>query len=91
MPEDIEHALVTCPGNNGVGASVLRCLTNFVPDLEAREALLLDFNVDESMELPLVWAMAVAWGAIWDMRQSKTRPLLCACTDGSKGGTAQRM
>ena len=76
MPEDIEHALVTCPGNNGVGASVLRSLTNFVPDLEARDALLLDFNVDERIELPLVWAMAVAWGAIWDMRQSKTRPQL---------------
>ena len=76
MPEDIEHALETCPGNNGVGASVLRSLINFVPDLEARDALLLDFNVDESMELPLVRAMAVAWGAIWDMRQSKTRPQL---------------
>jgi hypothetical protein len=51
MPVDIEHALVTCAGNNGVGASVLRSRTNFVPELEAR---------DESMELPLVWAMADA-------------------------------
>ena len=76
MAEDIEHALVHCPGNHGVGTSVLRSLTNFAPGLDVKDALLLDFNVDESLELPLVWAFAVAWGSIWDMRQSKTRPQL---------------
>ena len=76
MPENFEHALVHCPGNHGVGTSVLRSLANFVPGLDVKDALLLDFNVDESLELPLVWVMAVAWAAIWDMKHSKTRPQL---------------
>ena len=36
----------------------------------------LDFMVDDSLELPLVWSMAVAWLALWNLRQKKTRPQL---------------
>ena len=32
--------------------------------------------VDDSLELPLVWSMAVAWLALWNLRQKKTRPQL---------------
>ena len=76
MPEDAAHALVHCPGNNGVGVNVLGSLNHFVPGLCVADAMCLDFDVDECLELPLVWFMAVAWGSIWNLRQSKIRPQL---------------
>ena len=43
--EDTTHALFHCPGNNGIGAAILRSIQNFVPGLQAEEAIFLDFNV----------------------------------------------
>ena len=74
--EDIPHALVHCPGNNGVGYSIFNCISSFVPGLTVENAVHLDFMVDDSLELPLVWSMAVAWLALWNLRQKKTRPQL---------------
>ena len=74
--ETLSHALVLCPGNNGVGTRVMQTLQSFVPGLGVEEALCLDFTVEESLRLPLVFAMAVAFGAIWDLRLRKTRPQL---------------
>ena len=70
------HALVHCPGNNGVGDSIFSCITRYVPVIIVEEAVSLDFTVDESLELPLVWSLAVAWHALWNLRLNKTRPQL---------------
>ena len=67
--EDLVHALVHCPGNNGVGASILSCITRYVPGISVEE-------VEENVELPLVWSLAVAWHALWKLRLNKTRPQL---------------
>ena len=32
--------------------------------------------VDESLVLPVVWSLAVAWLALWNLRQKRTRPQL---------------
>lgn len=74
--ENLPHALVLCHGNNGVGTRVMQTLQSFVPGLGVEEALRLDFTVEESLRLPLVFALAVAFGAIWDLRLRKTRPQL---------------
>ena len=74
--ENLSHALVYCHGNNGVGTRVMQTLQSFVPGLGVEEALCLDFTVEESLRLPLVFAMAVAFGTIWDLRLRKTRPQL---------------
>ena len=74
--EDLVHALVSCAGNNGTGTSLYNCLEKFVPGLKLDEALRLDFHVEEHLELPLVWVMAVAWNAIWDLRTKKTKPTI---------------
>ena len=47
-----------------------------MPGLQAEDAICLDFNVDESLELPIVWALAVAWISLWDLRQKRIRPQL---------------
>ena len=73
---DQVHALVHCSGNNDVGNSILNVVKSYVPGLGADEAVRLDFNVEESLELPLVWFSAVAWSTLWNLRMKKTRPQL---------------
>ena len=69
--EDLVHALVSCSGNNGTGTSFYNCLEKFVPGLKLDEVLRLDFHVEEHLELPIVWVMAIAWNAVWDLRTKK--------------------
>ena len=71
--EDLPHALVICGGNDGVGMRMMTCLRNFVPDLDVSSALRLDFEVDEQMQLPLVWLAGTAWQAVWKLRVDKSR------------------
>ena len=72
--ESLAHALVHCQGNNGAGAALLSGIQSLAPGLQPEEALRLELEVDENTELPLVFALAVAWSTIWDLRQKKTRP-----------------
>ena len=74
--EDQSHALINCLGNNGTGLAVLNALKTFVPELTAGEALHLGLCVESALEMPLVFAMAVAWGSIWNLRQKRIRPQL---------------
>ena len=51
-------------------------LQSYVPGVGVDEALHLYFTVEESLRLPLVFAKAVALGALRDLRLRKTRPQL---------------
>ena len=74
--ENLVHALVHYPGNNGVSDSIFSCIARYVPGISVEEAVSLDFMVEENVELPLVWSLAVAWHALWKLRLNKTRPQL---------------
>ena len=74
VQEDLKHALIECPGNNGAGYDVLNAIKTFVPGLRAEEALHLELRLDGDLELPVVFAMAVAWRTIWELRFKKIRP-----------------
>ena len=63
--EDQAHALVSCQSNHGVGQRVIRCLQDFVPNIDVDAALRLEIDIEEEMELPLVWMMATVFQAIW--------------------------
>ena len=71
--ENLAHALVQCQGNNGVGNRVMECIREFVPNLEVESALRLELDVEEEMELPLVWMIATAFLAIWSLRIVKAK------------------
>ena len=71
--EDIPHALVLCGQNDGVGARLMACLRNCVPNLEVEAALRLEFDVAEEMELPLVWLVGTVGQAVWKLRADKSR------------------
>ena len=76
LTEDLGHALVLCEGNNGVGHRVLECLRKFVPNIDVKSALCLEIDVEEDLELPLVWMLATVFSAIWKLRIAKTKILL---------------
>ena len=76
LTEDLGHALVLCEGNNGVGHRVLECLRKFVPNIDVKSALCLEIDVEEDLELPLVWMLATVFSAVWKLRIAKTKILL---------------
>ena len=71
--EDRGHALLECLGNNGVGASLMRCLRNFDQTVETEQVLRLELNVEEDFELPLVWMIASLFLIVWDLITTKSR------------------
>ena len=71
--EDLPHALVLCEGNDGVGTRMMNCLRYYVPNIVTDSALRLEIEVDEDMELPLVWLMGTVCQVLWKLRLDKTR------------------
>ena len=71
--EDLEHALVLCQSNNGVGQRLMECLRDFVPNVEVGSALRLELDVDDDMEHPLVWMLATVLQAVWSLRVAKSK------------------
>ena len=74
--EDLTHALILCPGNNGIGIKYLDAVKSHVPDITAESALLLKFESNTSMELAIVWFLSMAWKMIWDARSNGKKPEL---------------
>ena len=71
--EDRGHALVHCVANDDVGQRVMRCLRNYVPDIDVEAALRLNFQVEEELQLPLVCLMASVLLSVWNLRMKKSR------------------
>ena len=51
----------------------MRCLENFVPQIDVDAALRLEIDVEEDLELPLVCLTATVLLAIWKLRVDKSR------------------
>ena len=64
--EDLKHALILCPGNDGIGLKCLDVVKTLIPEITAEGALLLQFESDTSLELPIVWFLSSVWKMIWD-------------------------
>ena len=73
VKEDLLHALVRCPGNQGIGHAVLHCLP-LQDGLQDQHVLKLQLDLDDP--LPVVWFLAVAWISIWDSRVLGRKPEL---------------
>ena len=48
-------------------------LRQYQPNLSTAAALRLDIEVDEELELPLVWLTAATLVSIWDQKKDRTR------------------
>ena len=76
VEEDLVHALIRCPGNQGVGQAVLHCLPPASAGIGDHKVLKLQLQLDNSFEFPAVWFLAVAWFTIWECRKLNKRPEL---------------
>ena len=73
----MEHALIQCQANNGVGMALTQTLRLTIPTLTPAEALRLELNVSAEEELPLVWLLASTLLSILEQRQTsqKVQPI----------------
>ena len=66
-PDQLHHALVTCPQNKDVADWLLLHLQRHVPALNPKQLVLLDFgHLKEELELPFVWLVSQVLGSIWN-------------------------
>ena len=68
-PETLQHALLTCPGNQGVPGKLVSLLRTYSPGLRDDQVLTLDFDLDDTMELALVWLTGSFFFCLWEQRQ----------------------
>ena len=68
-PETLEHALLTCPGNRGVPGQLIAMVRTYSPGVSEGQVLNLDFEVDDSMELSIVWLIGSFFLCLWEQRQ----------------------
>ena len=73
--ETLDHALVTCPANQGTGVALLAALPSEAR-VEGHLALRLQLPVADQLELPVVWFLSVAWCSIWEQRCCGKKPEL---------------
>ena len=71
--EDIQHALVLCNGNNGVGQKIIEVAQMHAPGVTAEQLLRLEVKIEEEEELAIVWWLAAGWLAIWKLRSDSKR------------------
>ena len=68
-PETLEHALLNCPGNQGVPRKLIALVQSYSPGVRDHQVLSLDFEVDDTMELSLVWLIGSSFLCLWEQRQ----------------------
>ena len=74
--EDLKHSLILCPGNDEIGIKCLDVVKTLIPDITADGALLLKFEADTSLELPVVWFLSMVWKMIWEARSNGKKPTM---------------
>ena len=75
--ESALHALIQCPANQGAGLAIVQGLpTPPQDDDHLQEVLLLQLDLEDSLELPVVWYLATAWFSIWESRKVGKLPEL---------------
>ena len=68
-PETLQHALLDCPGNQGVSGQLVNLLRTYSPGLRDEQVLTLDFSIDDTMELALIWLVGSFFLSLWKQRQ----------------------
>ena len=71
--EDLSHSLVYCQANQQVGRNLLEVLRLHQPNLTTAAVLRLEIEVDEEIELPLVWLTAATFLSIFEQRKACSR------------------
>jgi hypothetical protein len=67
--ENLPHALVYCQANDRVGMKLYECLREIQPNLQVEAVLRLELEVEDELELPVVWLIGCVLGILWNFRQ----------------------
>ena len=79
MADSVAHAINLCPGNNGIGTKCLEAVGQFVPNLMAQNAVLLNFDIEPGLELPVTIFFAITWRYYWLCLLASKPPSLQHC------------
>ena len=60
----------------GICLKCLDIVKTLIPDITAEGALLLKFESDTTLELPIVWFLSLVWMMIWEARANGKKPVL---------------
>ena len=71
--EDLEHALLQCSFNSGIGTLLRRSLSSLAPRISALQILTLSLDVPPTDEFPCVWLISHTLFLIWSCRVEKKR------------------
>jgi hypothetical protein len=71
--EDLQHAFFLCSFNANAGNQLLGCLTNIMPRITSSQILLLNLDIEEADEFPVVWLIGHFLFNIWSSRLAKKR------------------
>ena len=69
----LQHELLNCSKNDGVGHRLVACLQHYLPALQPDDVLRLDHgDTDDELPLPLALLTAITLSHIWKARESGT-------------------
>jgi hypothetical protein len=77
IEEDLQHALINCGYNDGVGQALLSAVHVHLPDASVAALLRLELtDLSEELQLPMVTFISSILLIIWERRLSRSRILL---------------
>ena len=68
---DLSHSLLLCPYNDGAGQFLLSKLQEVISNPLPQQVVLLDLDLDENHQLPLVFLIASVLSQVWECRKEK--------------------
>ena len=71
LEEDQLHAFFHCKNNSNASRALLNSITPVLPNITPRQVLLLDFDLEESQEFPIVWFVGHFLQIVWNSRVEK--------------------
>ena len=72
-PETLQHALLECPGNQGVGTVLHNGLKKYLPNLTRNMILTLNYTVKEDLQFSMVWTTVAFLSTVWNLRTEKKK------------------
>ena len=73
--DDLQHSLIHCDFNDGVGKKIIQCVSQSQAQNHL-SILKLNFKTQQDNVLPVLWILAIVWKEIWEKRKIFQRPEL---------------
>ena len=71
LSEDQLHALFYCTYNNNTSTALINSISTILPNITTRQLLLLDLELDDEKQFPVVWMVGSFLELVWSSRIEK--------------------